>query len=153
MPKKIDSGSQEEIRKRVVSDAQNRISYEKIAKKYDIHIKTIPKIIKSYNIRKTIRRKSGSGRPSSLTSTNKKAIATVAIKNRFFSAEDIKNKLNLTCSSRTITRYLNSINFHKRNPKKKIKLNHAQKLRRLNWAKEHEHFNFNRTIFCDECCI
>ncbi|MBC7196880.1 MAG: IS630 family transposase [Deferribacterales bacterium] len=106
-----------------------------------------------YNIRKrrTIKRKKGSGRPDILEASIKKSIVGIITNNPFLSSEDITDRLNLRCSSRTVRRYLHDLGFKMRKPESHLPLTDEEKAARVEWCQEYQTFqDWDRTVFTDE---
>ena len=106
-----------------------------------------------YNTRKSKRvlRKKGSGRPSILGRSAKGRIIQTVKHNPFLSSADLQNRLDLTCSQDTITRYLHEVGFKRRKPECHLPLTPQQKDDKVDWCRRYQRFqDWNRTIFTDE---
>ena len=109
---------------------------------------------RSLKVRRTVRRKKGSGRPSVLDKGKKILINNLIRENPFLSCQDLKDKSGIQASIETIRRYLVDTGFTRRRPHQKLALNENHIERRFEWALEHRNFLYSpEIIFTDECSI
>lgn len=101
--------------------------------------------------RKRVQRKKGSGSPNILDKKQKLQIIQTIKHNPFLSAPDLKNQLELTCCSKTISNYLKQSGFIRRKPDRKPRLTAQQKQDRVEWCERYRTFRYwGRVIFTDE---
>lgn len=95
-----------------------------------------------YNIKKrrSVQRKKSSGRRNILDKRQKLQILQIIKHNPFLFSTDIKNQLQLPCSSRTICNYLKQSGFKRMEPYAKKRLNAQQKADRLEWCERYQTF-------------
>jgi transposase len=151
--KLINNGNQEEIRKRIISEFQDGADPEFLAAKYNVHEKSIYRMVRVYKKRKTYRRKKGSGRPDSLSTQEKHSLASIVDQNPFITARQLQVRLGLTVSLRTIRNYLKSLGYVHKKLKKKITLTGDDILERLTFARRNQDRDWSNVIFADEAGV
>jgi len=95
-----------------------------------------------------------SGRPNVLTEEEKTLIvATTKLQPTHSTPPQIKRRLDLDCSHRTIRRVLDNANLHSRVIRKKHILTEVEKKKRLSFAEGYKHWtkkDWERILFADE---
>jgi transposase len=105
--------------------------------------------------RNTYARKRGSGRPRKTTKREDRRIVRVTTTNCFDSASKINTivKPQNTISEKTIKRRINAVGIHGYVSAKKPFVNEAQRIKRLQWASEHQNWTedqWKNVLFSDE---
>ena len=101
--------------------------------------------------KKRIERKIGSGRPNILNKSQKLSIIQTIKHNPFLSGRDLKNRLNLPCTAKTVTNYLHESGFKRRLPDLRPALDGTMMQQRENWCERFQSScHWRRTIFTDE---
>jgi transposase len=77
-----------------------------IAKKINTSIKSVQRWIRKYTNKQNIKDEPRSGRPKTTTNEQEENIINIAQENKFITPKQIKNKLELNISTRTIDRRL-----------------------------------------------
>jgi transposase len=153
MTKKPGTSKKEKVREKVIFSLKMGISHKEISKKLKVHIKSIPRMLRNYRRRRSTARKIGSGRPKKLNSKQKQSVQTFLKKNPTSTAESLLSSLSLPCSPNTVRNYLKSTGFSYKMPRLIPDLTTEHKIQRLNWAKTHKNYDFDRVIFTDECSV
>ena len=99
---------------------------------------------------RTFKRKEGSGRPTVLSTNDKRRITSIALHHPTWSPGQIKRHLSLRPIARTISNDLKKNNFVRRSVKPKPALEEAQKVERVKWAREKLNQDFSHVVFVDE---
>jgi len=149
----INNGSQEEIRKRIISEFKDGVDAESLAVKYDVHVKSVYRMVRVYNKRKSYRRKKGSGRPNALSADEKRRLASFVQVNPFITARQIQYRLGLTVSLETIRNHLKRLGYVRKKLKKKIVLTSDDILERLTYARRNQDRDWSNVLFADEAGI
>lgn len=129
------------------------LTYKKIAKKMRKNESTVQRAFHRMKKRGGPHRKKGSGRPRVTTKRHDKHMVVAAKRNPFASSKQIKNKLQLTASDRTIRRRLVKAGLKSYHTVKKPYINEKNRKRRLVWAKNHRNWTvqkWRRVLFTDE---
>ena len=102
---------------------------------------------------KSFQRKKGFGRPSKLSKREKLQIKLHALRNRFDTRRQMKQKLRLDVTPATIGNVLNSFGIKSRTPRRKPILTKEHKKKRLTWAKKYQDWvisDWEKVLFSDE---
>ena len=96
-----------------------------------------------------------SGRPRILTSRKRRQIGKILYENHFVTAAEIKSRLKAThpdieVSERTVRNELSRLGYSAILPRRVPLLTQRDKDNRLQWARKHRRFNWNKVIFSDE---
>lgn len=126
-----------EIRRLIVSDVKNNVSYREIAKKHQISIGAISKIMKKHEMLGTVERKFGSGRPRKTSVHTDRIIRRLARSDPDKSCRVIKEDLNLDVTSRTVSNRLRETGLHSFFKKKKPLLRKVNIKKRLDFARKY----------------
>ena len=116
MPKDLNRLKQRDTRIKVVTAKAAKVPNKRIAKRYKLHPKSVPTICRRYKQRKTIERKRGSGRKSSLSKADKQRIRNYFRYRPKRTAVDAQMDLELSVTPQTVRNYLHTIGFIFKNP-------------------------------------
>ena len=121
----------------------------------NVHYSTVSRIIKRYQRDGSITpvRKGNCGRKSKTTMREKRMVVTTSRINPRLNAIDIRNRLDLRVSNRTVRRILVNAGRLARNPRKKQLLTKPMMVKRLQWAKAHSNWDIERwkkVLYTDE---
>lgn len=147
----MEESSQEEIRKRIVSDYYRGMTISAIARYYKYHPQSIRRILRKYRIRHTCKRLEGSGRKPSLTKEQKKRIINKVKADPFCSLYDIQYDLNLDVSLVAIHKYLRKKGYRSKKTREVPKLFDDDPDKRLQWIPKVAHIPYRAIVFTDEC--
>jgi transposase len=148
--RKLNTGTQEEIRRRIVSEYISGAKPKDLSIKYGVHTNSIPRMVRMYKFRKTTARKKGSGRPKILTKEQKIKIRAALAKNPRISLQEMKNIASATCTIQTIWNYLVNTGLKSYKVYKKPELTFIHKLARFNWAVANRSRDWSSVVFSDE---
>ena len=95
---------------------RKKIKKTKVAKIVGVHLNTVTNIAKRGKKNRRLARKVGSGRNKKLNFDDKISIRRAIRANPFLSAQQIVDNQHLSCSARTLRRYLNSAGFDFKKP-------------------------------------
>lgn len=136
---------------------EKKAKQSEIAKLYDVSQATISKLAKKINETGSIARKSGSGRPSSLSSEDTAFLIAEVKKDPRVGSNKLTNELlkhrNISVSPRTIRYKLSSIGLKGRLACFKPLLTKKHALARINFAKKHiswSNTSWDQVIWSDE---
>jgi len=133
---------------------RKKIKKTKVAKIVGVHLNTVTNIAKRGKKNRRLARKVGSGRNKKLNFDDKISIRRALRANPFLSAQQIVDNQHLSCSARTLRRYLNSAGFDFKKPVNIQPLTEEQKNRRLAWCIAHKNYPyFGDVIWTDETSI
>ncbi len=145
------------IRSRIIKMSEKGYSYRKIASVIGRSFSGVRNVIKRYEATRKIDNEARSGRPRILTVRERRDVVRLSDKNPFMSApmiaEHIASYCNKTVHPQNIRRILHSSNIFGRSPRKKPLISEANRVKRLNFAKEYVNKpdSFWKTvIFSDE---
>ena len=154
MPKDLNQFKQTDTRIEVVTAIRlQRFLTKRVAKRYKLHPKSVPRICRRYKQRKTIERKRGSDRKSSLSKVDKQRIRNYFRYRPKRTAVDAQMELELSVTPQTVRNYLHTIGFNFKNPIKKLPLSQTQMQNRTEWAENHINTDFRRVLFSDEYSV
>lgn len=141
-------------RGQVIGMRKSGESYRKIAKEMNRSFGGIRKICIEYDETASVLRKPGTGSKNKKTTKQQDdAIRDAVTRDRFISTPDIKRKLKLTVSTRTIQRRITYNGFSNYWAVKKPFISETNRQRRVIWAKEHVKWplsKWKRVLFSDE---
>lgn len=149
----INTGSQEQIRQRIISEYQSGIDIPDLSVKYDRHEKSIARMLRVYRKRRTFRRKRGSGRPNVLTKQDKLRLVGIVNQNPFVTLRQLRDRLNTVATTATIGNYLKSLNYVHKKLKKKITLTAEDVQSRFTFAERNRNRDWSNVIFVDEAGV
>jgi transposase len=143
---------------RILAYYDMKMSQVKIAELTKVPRSTVGKIIRNFNIRKILERKSGSGRPPSLKSDAiKNILDKVAVNPRISAAKialELKEEQKIVVSDQTVRNCLNSRGYHGRSACRKPLLSLKNKKIRYEtcteWAYRPKKY-WRQVIYSDEC--
>jgi transposase len=153
MGKQIRISKQELTREKVLTAKKLGVSNKVIAKKLKVHIKSIPRMVRTAKLRRTTARKTGSGRPKKLTAERQRQIRDQLRRSPTSTATSLTESLSLPCSPVTVRNFLKKAGFTHKFPRLIPYLTSDHKKRRLEWAKAHKNYDFHRVVFSDECSV
>lgn len=148
-------------RSRIVVLRENGLSYAEIARQVGGNVTTsgVRKCCLRYQETESILNKVGKGRKKCTKAVDDRRIKRICIRDRRKSSETIRCELGASgvfVSSRTIRRRLVGFGLRGRFPRKKPFLNKKQRVKRLQWAKEHIDWTeaqWKQVIWSDETKI
>jgi Transposase and inactivated derivatives len=111
--------SEEEVRHKIITEYNKGTEFQEIAESSGYHEKSVSRIIRNFNGKKSFKRKKGGGRPQILTSSNKIAISNCVRSKPWLGSDKIKQHLGLKASARTIRLFLNGLGYKYKFPRKK----------------------------------
>lgn len=126
-----------DLRKRVVDDRNEGLSYRKLAEKYKLSVSGVRKICMKYEEYGQVENIEGRGRKRKTTVRYDKLIIREAKKKPTVSSREIAETLNLSVSTKTIRRRLNESGLLSRLQRKKPFISEKNKAKRIKFAKEH----------------
>jgi len=127
-----------------------------IAQRLHCAVKTVSKWIRSWQEQRTLEDKERSGRPRCTGESTDVAIEDYAAEKRFTTPHQIKNELELDCSSRTIRRRLDEVDLLGRVAETEYVYDERDIQRRLSFARGYENWtidDWSKVIFSDETHI
>ena len=125
-------------------------SIEELAYLHNKRKDATERILDTYNKRRPVKRKKGSGRPEKLEYADKRRIKSSIKKNPKLSCEDLRDMHDLDCTPQTIRNHLHKQNFSFRKPDFKPLLSAQDKIDRLEWAQYYRNYEFDDVVFLDE---
>jgi transposase len=130
-----------------------RWGYQKIASHIPCSKAAVAYWVKKYKLNKDLSDEEKTGRSRSTNAAQDERILRMAMNNHDITSGEIQQELEkrgITISSRTVRRRLSESGgkFSKEIPKPLLSEKHRAK--RLEWAIEHQNFDWNRVIFTDE---
>jgi transposase len=128
-------------------------SFEKIAKRVHCSKPTVIYWVNKYQENPDLSTAERPGRPRITTAKQDKRITAMAEKEHNITATQIQKKMeerNVEISARTVRRRLHEAGGKYTNEILKPLLTDDHQRKRLQWAKEHRNFDWNRVIFTDE---
>ena len=145
---------QEEKRLIVSKVIKTTKDIKKVARIAKVSERTVYRCKRSLKARRTIKRKVGSGRVSTLNKRQKNRLQDLLKENPFLSCNDLKTRLQIPASIETIRRYFINDGFTRRKPTHKLDLLPKHVERRFLWAQMFRNFIHSpETIFTDECSV
>lgn len=125
-------------------------SIEELAYLHNKRKDAIERILDTYNKRRSVKRKKGSGRPEKLEYADKRRIKSSIKKNPKLSCEDLRDTHDIDCTPETNRNHLHKQNFSYRKPDFKPLLSAQDKIDRLEWAQYYRNYEFDDAMFLDE---
>jgi transposase len=130
---------------------------QEIATELGVSLSTVEKYISKYRSNIPVEEVRPVGRPSLLNDTVRGTIASVLQRDSFATSKDITTAIRAqdtpAVSDRTVRRYLGCLDYRNSLPRVIPFITDAQKTRRIEWARAHIEFNWNRVFFSDETTI
>lgn len=114
---------------------------------------TVSDFLKRYNLRGSLRNEHSINKPKSLSPRDVRRLVLLALRNRTATASQLVDWLGVNASPQTIRNELRKQGIRAYRRVKKPKLTELQKQIRLEWAKNHQHWNiqdWRRVLFSDE---
>lgn len=146
-----------EQRSAIVALHREGISTRQIAKRMCVSQTMVVRCLKRFKENRCNKNRVRCGRPRITTEREDKYITVLSKRERTRTAPDIREELNALRSSSlsvpTVRRRLLEVGLKGRIAAKKPLLREANKIKRLQWAKDHEHWNINqwsKVLFTDE---
>lgn len=123
-----------------------------LAKLSDTPLSTIYKYITQLKKNHKLEPISRPGRPTILTSPNRRVLGRIIQNDQYLTCGEIATKLNSTVkiSARTVNRELNKLGYRSSHPKTVPLLTEKQRERRVEWATAHARQNWKNVVFSDE---
>lgn len=127
-----------------------------ISRALDHPYMTVKDIIKRYEARLTVKTASRSGRPSKLDNRDVRHLVKDLKKDRGVAVEQLTKEfsesLNISLSSKTVRRTLNSEGYYGRTAKRKPLVTEANRKKRLAWCRMRKEWRgeWDRIVFSDE---
>ena len=129
------------------------LTYAKIAKKFRKTHTTISRAFARMKKRGGPHRKKGSGRKKSTNKNQDKRLVVLQKRDPFASTRQLKNDLDLSCSTKTISRRLSKAGLKSYYTVKKPWISEKNRRKRLVWAKKYRNWTLDqwrRVLFTDE---
>ena len=124
-----------------------------ISKNVERPRQTIEKFLKRYDIRNTLYNNYRANKPRAFDERTERLLCRTALKNRRATARQLKDMLQLTCSTECIRQTLKKNGICARRLLKKPALNKKQKQLRLRWAHDRKNWTiqqWRRILWSDE---
>lgn len=130
-----------------------KLGYTEITKIVKCSRDTVSHWINRWKETKDLSDKPKTGRPRSTTDKEDKKILKLAEKDESLTCSDIQSKIEqkgINISSETVRRRIKEVKGKYNAPISKPLLTDDHRKKRLQWAKEHNNFDWNKVIFTDE---
>lgn len=118
----------------ILKEYNNLKNFKAVSEKLKIPKTTVFRVVKNFEKRKNLFRKSGSGRKKSLDVSEIEKIDKKINQNPKMTSTDIKKVLDLSVSPRTIRNYLGNLGYKSKKPLRKPKLSIPHMVSRKNWG-------------------
>lgn len=128
-------------------------SISEIARELNFSRTAIRNAIQRYEETGSFERKPNPGRPKKFTGRDVRALKHHVLNNRRETLSEIMVNIPVNAGINTFRKELKHLNLNSRIARKKPFINDKQRLKRLNFAKEHQHWtleDWRRVIFTDE---
>ena len=151
MGKKIGFRNIEERNRFIIRKQEEGVPDDEIAVLVNLTVRQIRNIQKAVKCSKRFERKPGSGRKKVISKGQMITIKNDLRHNPFKSLKEIKVERNINASTKTIARSLKRSKWSRKKASKIPKLDDEHKDLRLEWAKNHEDYDWSNVVFSDEC--
>ena len=136
---------------------KKHISVRAMAKQLNVNESSVRRFLAKFEIRRTLDRKYGSGRPRCTSVREDRLIKRLCLRDRFATSSQIRRTLEKSVgsviSAKTVQRRLNEVGLRASRPAKKPLLTQKMKKTRLEWAKTFKNWtvdDWSQVIFSDE---
>lgn len=124
-----------------------------IARQEDLNPRTVTKAIRRTSQRQTTQNKARSGRPKIYTAQDARQVVRAARQNPKWTYQQLRTDIGLNLSSDTLRTILHDVGLINWRCKKRPYLTSHHARLRLQWARAHQHTDWSRWLFSDECLV